>query len=83
MKTLPVILLATACGGGFSDADTKSATEAVRAEAMIERLCAPGAACEASQVRALERATMCANASMLARHGKPVPDLGGVACQPK
>ena len=70
-----------ACGGGWVDADTKSATDAVHIEATALELCEDdGGPCKPSQVRALERAAMCANESMLARHGKGVPEAG-VQCQ--
>lgn len=71
------------CGGGWSPADTAGATDAVHLEAMALGLCGPESdACAPSQVRALERASYCLNASMLARHGADVPDAG-VACQPR
>lgn len=82
MKKLFLIILLAACGG-WNDADTKSATDAVRVQLAIESACADDAGdCIPSRVRALERASYCANASMLFRHGQPVPD-GGIACEPK
>jgi hypothetical protein len=72
----------TACGGGWSAADTSAATNAARAETALEVLCGADAGpCLPSQVRALERASYCANASMLSRHGQAVPDAG-IACAP-
>lgn len=76
------LLAQCGCGGGWAPADTKSATDAVHLEAMALSLCAPdGDACAPSQVRAIERACYCLNASQLARHGETVPD-GGPQCQP-
>lgn len=70
-----------ACGGSWSDSDAKSATDAVHLEAIALSLCAPdGDACAPGQVRALERAALCANASMLYRHD--VAFEAGVQCQP-
>lgn len=70
------------CGGGWADADTKAATDAVHIEATALALCEDdGGPCKPSQVRALERASLCANSSMLARHGQLVPDAG-ISCQP-
>ena len=68
------------CGGAWSDSDTKSATDAVHVQVMVEQICGDDAGCKPSQVRALERASLCANSSMLARHGQAVPD-SGVTCQ--
>lgn len=79
---LVLVLLTAACGGAWADADTKSATDAVHAQMTIETLCeGDGGACVPSQVRALERMSYCSNASMLARHGKDVPEAG-IKCQP-
>ena len=72
------------CGGGWGDSDTKSASDAVRTEAMALTLCADvdaASACVPSHVRALERAALCANESMLVRHGHAL-DAGGVQCTP-
>lgn len=75
--------LLVGCGGGFSDADGKSTTDSARAQAMALSLCASDAgACPASQVRALERASFCASASILFRHDLPPVDAG-VTCQPR
>ncbi len=81
-KKLALVLPLVACGG-WADADTKSATDSVRAQLMIEQICADtdAATCSPAQVRALERVSYCGNASMLFRHGQSVPD-GGIACQP-
>jgi hypothetical protein len=78
------LIASCGCGGGWAEADTKSATSAVKDELLIEAICAPDAgACTPSQVRALERAALCNNESMLLRHGKPVDlDGGGISCQP-
>jgi len=76
------LMMGVGCGGGWSTADTSAATNAARASTALETLCtADSGPCLASQVRALERASYCANASMLSRHGQPVPDAG-ITCQP-
>ncbi len=74
-----------ACGGEkWLPADTASATVAVRAEVRVEEICAAdGGSCDPALVRALVRMPLCEHASMLAHHGQTVPDLRGVACQPK
>lgn len=78
-----VAALGACCGGAWADADGKSAYNAAQLEALGLALCAADdAGCEAPQVRALDRAAFCANASMLARHGEDVPDAG-VACRPR
>lgn len=70
-----------ACGGnGWTPADTAGATQTVRAEALIEQMCADAGACVPAQVRALERAALCNSESMLFRHGATVPEAG-VTCQ--
>ena len=81
MRIAVVLLGLVACGGGWSDADTKSATDAVRAQLLVQNICAPDAGCPPAQVRALERASLCSNESMLFRHGHAVPD-GGPECRP-
>jgi len=81
-RVIAAALFLAGCGGGWADADTKSATDAARAQMAIESICADddGGTCKPSQVRALERMAFCANASMLFRHGQPVPDAG-IQCQ--
>jgi hypothetical protein len=81
-RMIVISLLLVGCGGGWADADTKSATDAVRAQMAIESICADDDAgtCKPSQIRALERMAYCANASMLFRHGQAVPDAG-IQCQ--
>lgn len=70
--------LTVACGGGWSDADTSAATNAARLEARtIELEEGDGGA----SIRALSRAALCANASMLYRHNKPIPEAGA-DCKP-
>lgn len=82
MNRLALLLALTGCGG-FSDADAKSATDAARGQLAVETLCAPTAPCTPAQVRALERMSYCANASMLSRHGKDVPKADpSIACTP-
>lgn len=71
------------CGGGWSDADTKSASDAAHAQLAVEQICSlDDAECKPSQVRALERMSYCANASMLAHHGID-PPKGSITCQAK
>ena len=71
------------CGGNaWTDADTKSATDAVHVQIMIETICGEAGPCTASQVRALERASLCANESMRERHKLPPIPTKGIACQP-
>jgi hypothetical protein len=82
MRKLALLPFLLACGG-WADADTKSAVDSVRAQLMIEQICADDAGtCNPAQVRALERVSYCSNASMLFRHGQPAPD-GGISCQPR
>ncbi len=83
MKKIALLPFVFACSS-WSDSDTKSATDAVRAQLAIEQICATDDAgtCNSGQVRALERVSYCSNASMLFRHGQTAPD-GGFACQPK
>jgi hypothetical protein len=67
------------CGGGWSDADAKSLTDATRLELdtyqLVENVDG------GSPTRALSRAAFCANASVLFRHGVSIPD-SGIVCQP-
>jgi hypothetical protein len=66
--------LLSGCGGGWSDSDTKSATDAVNVEHAAYAFCSDdGGMCMASRVRAMQRAAICANSSMLFRHDQPVP----------
>ena len=74
------------CGGGFSDIDTRIATDSVLSAAAVEELCARGTdggaeagACEPSQVRAMTRETLCGAEALLVHHGKPLPDAGAAA----
>jgi hypothetical protein len=76
-----LLFLVAACGGGWSIADTKSATDSARAQMMVETICTDGGECKPSQVRALERMAFCNTESMLARHGQAIRD-GGIQCQP-
>ena len=73
----------TACSPGLSASAENSARNAARDEMMAMRLCSDDDAgtCKPSQVRALERAAYCANASILASYGKDYPDAG-IACTP-
>ena len=82
IRMLPAILL-VACGGGWSDADTKAATNATKMELLVEARCGADDAstCDPASVRALERAAYCANASMLYRHDAGAKDAA-IECQP-
>lgn len=76
------VLALVACGGGWNDSYTKRATDAVHAQVMIESICSDAGACTPSQVRSLERMSYCANASMLAQQGQPVPNANPpIKCQ--
>jgi hypothetical protein len=84
MTRLPLLfaIAATGCGGGWTDKDTTSLQDSVRDQAAGLELCGGDAgACNAGQVRALDRATYCTLAATLFRHGQTIPD-GGVSCQP-
>jgi hypothetical protein len=76
------------CAPGWKASDTKAATNAALASKSLEAMCSGGASgvanpdCLPSRVRALERMSYCANASMLQRHGQPIPDAG-IACEAK
>lgn len=84
MRLVPLALVAfAACGPSWTDADAKCATDAVHVELAARAACSDDAGlCSPGPIRALERAAYCCNASMLARHGAPVPD-GGIACLPR
>ena len=71
------------CGSGLSVPATNSIQNAARDNMMAIRLCQDDDAgmCKPSQVRALERAAFCANASVLASYGEDYPDAG-IACSP-
>lgn len=75
---------ASGCGGGLSDKAANSLQNGARDSMMAIRLCRDDDAggCKPSQVRALERAAFCANASVLASYGKDYPDAGDIRCQP-
>lgn len=83
LVSLGVALILVSCGGGWADADTASATDSARAQLMIESACADGGACSPGQVRALERMSYCATASMIARHGGKPPAPGSIVCLPR
>jgi hypothetical protein len=78
-----VVLVAAVigCGGGWTDADTNSSTNAVRAQLAIEAMCVDGGSCVPAQVRSLERMAYCSNASMLVRHADLTLPDGGISCQ--
>jgi hypothetical protein len=70
------------CGGAkWTSDDAKNASDIANGALSAEDICdRDGGPCPASGVRAMERGTYCAAASMLERHGLPVPDGGGIAC---
>ncbi len=77
------LCLLVGCGGGTTTADVQSATDAVNVEIQVEQICGrEGSACDPRQVRALERAAYCANASIVYRHGHILPDAG-IHCLPE
>jgi hypothetical protein len=84
-RALVTLLLVAACGGEkWLPSDETAATNAVRLEVRVEELCTADAGpCTPSMVRALTLPAICDHASMLAHHGDPVPDLGGIQCLPK
>jgi hypothetical protein len=77
------LVLVAGCGSGpaWTDAQTKTLTNAARAQLMVETLCAGEAGCKASEVRALERVSYCDSASVLVHFGKPAPS-SAIACRP-
>lgn len=78
-----LVLLASACGPSWTAADAKSATDAANQALGAIGLCTDAAmGCKPEQVRAMERAAYCANASMLVRHGLPAPQTS-IACRTK
>jgi hypothetical protein len=79
---LSPFLLLPACGGAkWTTDDAKNAADIANGALSAEDICdRDGGPCPASGVRAMERGTYCAAASMLARHELPVPDGGGIAC---
>lgn len=68
MRALLLIVLAGCGGNAWVDADTQAAHDAVRAQAMLERVCEDDGGCSPGMVRAVERATACNLGSMLCRH---------------
>lgn len=87
LALVSIVALSSGCGGNrWEAADTKAATNSVRAQIMIETICGPesedAGTCKPSQVRALERMALCTDSSMLYRHGQAVPDAG-IQCQPQ
>lgn len=83
MRLVVLLLALDGCGGnGWTDADTKSAQDAVHAQLMVETICADAGPCTPSQVRALERMSACAVESMRERHKEPPIDMKAIACHP-
>lgn len=84
MRAALALLALMSCGPSWTAADERAATNAVLTERAALHLCAPSDAgeCRPSQVRALEQASLCANASMLARHGVPLPADASDGCRP-
>jgi hypothetical protein len=73
-----VALALLGCGGNaWTDADSKAATDAVRAQQLLAALCDSDAGCSHGQVHLVEHETSCNLASMLHRHGATdVADAG-------
>jgi hypothetical protein len=78
-----VAFVLSGCGASWTPADAQGANNIVLTQNIALQLCAPDAGtCTASQVRALDQATLCIGASMLAHHGAPIPDDAGTGCTP-
>jgi len=73
------------CGAGFTEADASAARHAAELELAVEAVIAidgdDGGSCNGAQVRALERAAYCANASQLYRHRRELPKTT-IRCEP-
>jgi len=93
MRSLGVSLLflvlavsCVACGGAkWTSADATNATDSMNLQLQMEVICGredAGPTCQPAAVRALERASFCATASELSRHGVAVPDAGAIRCAP-
>lgn len=84
---LLVAALFCACKSTYPDDDQAANTTAAKAEARIVELCAVDAEdaglCTPAHVRAFADLAYCANARELAVHGAPVPEAGGLQCQPQ
>jgi hypothetical protein len=74
------------CSGSAANwtaADTKSVSDAVRAEKALMQLCDSDAGCTRGQVAAVENATLCDLGAALERHGGDILDGGELArCKP-
>ena len=81
MRTLAILLVVAGCGGAkWTSDDATNATDIRNGALSLEAVCdRDGGPCPAPAVRAMERGTYCAAASMLSRHGVPAIDAG-VAC---
>ena len=80
---LVVALPLISCGGGWTSTDAQNATDSANLQSQMEIICGredAGPTCQPAAVRAMERASFCASASMLTRHKAPVPDAG-IACK--
>ena len=77
MKSCWLMLLIGCGGNAWTDFDTKAAQDAVSAQQTLVVVCEGDAGCTPGIVRAVERATSCNLASMLARHGAGNADAGG------
>lgn len=81
---LSPFLLLPACGAKWTTTDAQNATDSMNLQLQMEVLCGredAGPTCQPAAVRALERASFCATASELSRHGAPMPDAG-IRCAP-
>jgi hypothetical protein len=77
LSCLAVAFIFVACGGNpWTDADSKSAHDAVTAGQALVQVCGGDAACDPGIVRATERSVDCNIASMLHRHGADLSDAG-------
>ena len=86
MKLVDVALFVVAaivlfgCGGSWAAQDATNAQDIANGALSLEQVCdRDGGPCPAAAVRAMERGTYCAAASMLYRHKEAIPDAG-VAC---
>ena len=73
-----------ACGSKWTADDAKNATASSNLQLQMEVICGredAGPTCQPAAVRAMERASYCATASMLSRHGMPVSSSSPIKCQ--
>jgi hypothetical protein len=78
----PFLLLG--CGSKWTAADASNAKDSANLQLQMETICGredAGPTCQPAAVRAMERGSYCATASMLSRHGSPVPASSTIHCQ--